>query len=181
MFYLRVVQAFTGDFGIQIMVVLTITPMFLTLSLLREFENLAVKVLDEYFGIQIMVVLTTTRMFLTLSLLREFENLAVKVLDECYFTDQEKAAMLIERKYASWGGMTCLEMASSAQDQVASLLTYFTFCLNQFWHKNVVRYLEPQFVTEKNCSSSIIQFFFFKNSYFFLVIAYDNDNIILSK
>ena len=49
---------------------------------------------------------------------REFEKKAVKVLDECHNTDPEKSALLIERKYPTWGNFTCLEMAAASHDRV---------------------------------------------------------------
>ena len=42
----------------------------------------------------------------------------MKVLDECNEADPDKASILIERKYNTWGDLNCMEMAAAAGDKV---------------------------------------------------------------
>lgn len=67
----------------------------------------------------------------------DFEQLAVKVVEECNNIDPEKAALLIEKKHQTWGGLNCLEMAAGAQDRKFLSTVVCQNSVNFIWNQGV--------------------------------------------
>lgn len=67
----------------------------------------------------------------------DFEQLAVKVVEECNNIDSEKAALLIEKKHHTWGGLNCLELAAGAQDRKFLSTVVCQNSVNFIWNQGV--------------------------------------------
>ncbi|CAH1785123.1 unnamed protein product [Owenia fusiformis] len=68
---------------------------------------------------------------------REFEQMACGVLDECYSTDPDKAAILVEREYETWGSMNVLEMAAEANDKKFLSTVCCQNCITIRWKRGI--------------------------------------------